>query len=47
MPVSSLASATASPTTVAILGCGWLGLPLAKHLLAQGHRVLGTTTSPE
>lgn len=47
MPVSSLASATASPATVAVLGCGWLGLPLAKHLLAQGHRVLGTTTSPE
>ncbi len=41
------ASAAISPTTVAVLGCGWLGLPLAKHLLAQGHRVLGTTTSPE
>lgn len=41
------ASATTSPTTVVVLGCGWLGLPLAKHLLAQGHRVLGTTTSPE
>jgi len=34
-------------TTVAVLGCGWLGLPLAQKLLAQGHRVLGTTTSPE
>ena len=33
--------------TVAVLGCGWLGLPLAKELLAQGHRVLGTTTTPE
>ncbi len=41
------ASAAISPTTIAVLGCGWLGLPLAKHLLAQGHRVLGTTTSPE
>lgn len=37
----------AAPATVAVLGCGWLGLPLAKHLLAQGHRVLGTTTSVE
>jgi nucleoside-diphosphate-sugar epimerase len=37
----------AAPATVAVLGCGWLGLPLAKHLLAQGHRVLGTTTSAE
>ncbi|RZK19388.1 MAG: SDR family NAD(P)-dependent oxidoreductase [Hymenobacter sp.] len=33
--------------TVAVLGCGWLGLPLAQTLLAQGHRVLGTTTTPE
>lgn len=32
---------------VAVLGCGWLGLPLAQALLAQGHRVLGTTTTPE
>ena len=34
-------------TTVAVLGCGWLGFPLAQALLAQGHRVLGTTTTPE
>ncbi|MFD1872368.1 SDR family NAD(P)-dependent oxidoreductase [Hymenobacter bucti] len=34
-------------TTVAVLGCGWLGLPLAKVLKNQGHRVLGTTTTPE
>jgi nucleoside-diphosphate-sugar epimerase len=34
-------------TTVAVLGCGWLGLPLALALLAQGYRVLGTTTTPE
>lgn len=43
-PVQSLA---AGRTTVALLGCGWLGLPLAKELLAQGHRVLGSTTTPE
>ena len=34
-------------TTVAILGCGWLGFALAKTLLAENCRVLGTTTSPE
>ncbi len=30
-----------------ILGCGWLGLPLAKHLKANGYSVKGTTTSQE
>jgi nucleoside-diphosphate-sugar epimerase len=47
MSINPVASAAASPATVAVLGCGWLGLPLAKHLLAQGHRVLGTTTTAE
>jgi nucleoside-diphosphate-sugar epimerase len=28
-----------------ILGCGWLGLPLAKSLLAKGYEVKGSTTS--
>ena len=32
---------------VSILGCGWLGLPLAKHLIAKGWEVKGTTTSSE
>ena len=32
---------------VAVLGCGWLGLPLARALQTQGHRVVGTTTTPE
>lgn len=32
---------------ISILGCGWLGLPLAKRLLKKGHRVYGSTTSPE
>ena len=27
------------------MGCGWLGLPLAKSLLAKGYSVYGTTTS--
>jgi nucleoside-diphosphate-sugar epimerase len=30
---------------VAILGCGWLGLPLAKSLLEKGYSVKGSTTS--
>lgn len=29
------------------MGCGWLGLPLAKTLLSKGYSVSGTTTSPE
>jgi len=32
--------------TVAVLGCGWLGLPLAKALVAQGYTVAGSTTTP-
>lgn len=32
---------------ISILGCGWLGLPLAKKLLADGSRVKGSTTSTE
>ena len=39
------AKSSALPT-VAILGCGWLGTALAQHLLAAGHPVLGTTTTP-
>jgi nucleoside-diphosphate-sugar epimerase len=31
--------------TIAILGCGWLGLPLAKSLLLKGYVVKGSTTS--
>ncbi|MFS4418473.1 SDR family oxidoreductase [Maribacter sp. 2307ULW6-5] len=34
-------------TTIGIMGCGWLGLPLAKELLHQGYAVKGTTTSAE
>lgn len=32
--------------TISILGCGWLGLPLAKRLVKEGFRVKGSTTSP-
>lgn len=31
--------------TIAILGCGWLGLPLAKSLLLKEYEVKGSTTS--
>lgn len=29
------------------MGCGWLGLPLAESLIADGHKVSGTTTYKE
>ena len=32
---------------ISILGCGWLGLPLAEHLIGQGHTVKGATTRSE
>ncbi|MDZ7773047.1 MAG: SDR family oxidoreductase [Balneolaceae bacterium] len=32
---------------ISILGCGWLGTPLAESLLQDGHRVRGSTTSQE
>lgn len=32
---------------ISILGCGWLGLPLAKAVLKEGISVKGSTTSIE
>ena len=32
---------------ISILGCGWLGLPLAKSLLQNGFSIKGSTTSLE
>jgi len=32
---------------IGVLGCGWLGLPLAKALLKHGYVVHGSTTSAE
>lgn len=32
---------------IAILGCGWLGLPLGSRLVDLGYRVKGSTTSSE
>ena len=30
---------------IAVLGCGWLGLPLAQHFVKQGYSVNGSTTT--
>lgn len=32
---------------IGIIGCGWLGFPLAKELIENGHDIYGTTTSAE
>ncbi|WP_413738053.1 SDR family oxidoreductase [Sodalis sp. RH21] len=32
---------------IAIVGLGWLGMPLALSLLARGYRVTGTKTTPD
>jgi nucleoside-diphosphate-sugar epimerase len=32
-------------TTIAIIGCGWLGTPLAEFFVRKGYRVKGTTTT--
>ncbi|MDB2606157.1 SDR family oxidoreductase [Zobellia sp.] len=31
--------------TIAIMGCGWLGLPLAKKFIEKGYTINGSTTS--
>jgi len=31
--------------TITILGCGWLGLPLANRLMVEGYTVRGSTTT--
>lgn len=33
--------------TVSILGCGWLGVPLARHLISKNFLVKGSVTTPE
>lgn len=30
---------------ISIIGCGWLGISLAKSFLQKGHKVIGTTTN--
>ena len=43
---ASLVAGAGLPT-VLVLGCGWLGMALARQLAASGHPVLGTTTTPD
>ncbi|WP_205504436.1 SDR family oxidoreductase [Rufibacter psychrotolerans] len=33
--------------TISVMGCGWLGLPLAEELVKRGYRVKGSTTTAE
>ena len=33
--------------SVSIIGCGWLGKPLAKSLCEQGYQVVATSQNPE
>ena len=32
---------------IAIMGCGWMGFPLAKHLLSKGYLINGSTTNQD
>ena len=32
---------------ICIIGCGWLGFPLAKSLTEKGYQIKGSTSSPE
>ena len=34
-----------SEKQISIIGCGWLGLPLAKKLISRGYNIKGSTTS--
>ena len=36
-----------SQNKIGIIGCGWLGLPLAKELISNNHKVKGSTTTEE
>jgi nucleoside-diphosphate-sugar epimerase len=51
--ISSISGGSKSPAsgaefpTVLVLGCGWLGLALARSLVQAGHRVVGTSTTPD
>jgi nucleoside-diphosphate-sugar epimerase len=38
---------TPEKTKISIIGCGWLGFPLAAALIKKGYKVLGTTTQAE
>ena len=36
-----------SQNKIGIIGCGWLGLPLAKELISNNYKVKGSTTTKE
>ena len=36
-----------SQNKIGIIGCGWLGLPLAKMFVSNNYKVKGSTTSKE
>jgi nucleoside-diphosphate-sugar epimerase len=38
---------TNTSKSITIIGCGWLGTPLARHFITQGWTVFGTTTSTD
>jgi nucleoside-diphosphate-sugar epimerase len=38
---------TPKKPVICVIGCGWLGYPLAKRLISEEFTVFGTTTSPE
>ncbi len=42
-----IATNTEKPTRISIMGCGWLGLPLAIRLRQKGYSVKGSTTSKD
>lgn len=47
LPTLTISLSMTFPSNISILGCGWLGLPLAKHLLEKGFAVKGSTTSED
>ena len=32
---------------ISVIGCGWLGLPLAKFLISEDYKIKGSTTSKD
>lgn len=46
-PAASKFLTPPAPGGVAVLGCGWLGLPLAQTLVKAGYQVSGSTTSAD
>ena len=38
---------TVKNNKISILGCGWLGLPLAKSLVDNGYKIKGSTTTQD